>query len=48
VLTHLVPGPTNALARRLFMRGVAERYEGEVTLGADGMRFDLPAVLPGR
>jgi|SRR5688572_1958181 ribonuclease Z len=42
VLTHLVPGPTNALARRLFMRGVTERYEGEVTLGADGMRFDLP------
>jgi len=42
VLTHLVPSPTNFLARRLFMHGVSDAYKGEVTLGADGMRFELP------
>jgi ribonuclease Z len=42
VLTHLVPAPPNALARRIFLEGVAEAYDGEVTLGEDGMRFALP------
>ena len=42
VLTHLVPGPNNFLARRLFLRGVGAAYGGEVVLGEDGMRFDLP------
>lgn len=42
VLTHLVPAPPNALARRLFLAGVADAYDGEVTLGEDGMRFSLP------
>jgi ribonuclease Z len=42
VLTHLVPAPSNALARRLFLAGVADAFEGEVTLGEDGMRFALP------
>ncbi|HEY8494366.1 MAG TPA: MBL fold metallo-hydrolase, partial [Myxococcota bacterium] len=42
VLTHLVPAPPNALARRMFLAGVADAYDGEVTLGADGMRFSLP------
>jgi len=40
VLTHLVPGPSNAIARRLFLRGV--QFDGELTLGADGMEFTLP------
>jgi len=42
VLTHLVPAPPNGLARRIFLAGVADVYGGEVTLGADGMRFSLP------
>jgi ribonuclease Z len=41
VLTHLVPGPSNALAERLFLDGAGEVFEGEITLGEDGMRFAL-------
>ena len=44
VLSHLVPGPTNALGRRLFLDGAGDLYEGEITLGEDGMRF---ALAPG-
>jgi ribonuclease Z len=44
VLTHLVPGPPNALARRIFLEGVSEAFDGEVVLGRDGMRFVLPAA----
>jgi len=43
VLTHLVPPPDNALARRLFLRGVSEAWDGDVVLGEDGMHFTLPA-----
>jgi ribonuclease Z len=43
VLTHLVPGPPNALARRIFLAGVSDAFDGDVVLGEDGMRFDLPA-----
>jgi ribonuclease Z len=39
VLTHLVPGPSNVRARRLFLGGV--EFDGELTLGADGMEFAL-------
>ena len=42
VFTHLVPGPPNFLARRLFLAGVADVFGGTVVLGEDGMRFDLP------
>jgi ribonuclease Z len=42
VLTHLVPAPPSALARRMFLAGVGDAYDGEVTLGEDGMRFVLP------
>jgi ribonuclease Z len=42
VLTHLVPPPDNAIARRLFLRGVGEAWDGEVLLGEDGMHFRLP------
>lgn len=42
VLTHLVPGPNNPLTRRMFLRGVSGAFDGEVVLGQDGMRFDLP------
>jgi len=41
VLTHLVPPPRNALMARSFMRGVHQSFDGEVTLGEDGMRFEL-------
>jgi ribonuclease Z len=42
VLHHLVPPPPNAFVRRLFLRGVAEAWDGEVVLGEDGMHFALP------
>jgi ribonuclease Z len=43
VLTHLVPGPPNALARRMFLAGIPSDYAGEITLGEDGMTFHLPS-----
>jgi len=42
VLTHLVPAPTNALTRRLFLDGAGEAFSGEIIVGEDGMRFALP------
>jgi ribonuclease Z len=41
VLTHLVPGPANFLARRAFLAGVSDVYSGKVVLAEDGMRFAL-------
>jgi ribonuclease Z len=41
VLTHLVPAPRNVLMERAFTHGAHEAYQGEVTLGEDGMRFAL-------
>ena len=41
VLTHLVPGPTNVLIERMFTRGMSDVFAGEITVGADGMRFTL-------
>jgi len=43
VLTHLVPAPTNALVRHQFLAGVADVYDGEVTLASDGLVITLPA-----
>ena len=40
-LTHVVPPLPNALARRMFLRGVAEAWDGEVVLGSDGLHFTL-------
>jgi ribonuclease Z len=42
VLTHLVPAPTNALNRRLFLAGADEAFAGEIIVGEDGIRFALP------
>jgi ribonuclease Z len=42
VLTHLVPGPSNVLARWLFTRGMRQAFHGQITVGEDGMRFTLP------
>jgi ribonuclease Z len=46
VLTHLVPPPSNFVVRRMFTRGMAAVYPGEITVGEDGMRFAL-APAPG-
>ncbi len=43
VLTHMVPAPNNFLTRRMFLAGVSDAYDGEVTVGADGERFTLAA-----
>ncbi len=42
VLTHLVPPPDNVVVERLFLRGVAEAWDGEVILGEDGLHLTLP------
>lgn len=42
VFSHVVPGPRNAIMRRMFLSGVDEVFEGEVVLGEDGQRFTLP------
>jgi ribonuclease Z len=42
VFTHVVPGPRNALMRRMFLAGVDGVFPGDVVLGEDGMRFTLP------
>ena len=42
VFTHVVPGPRNALLRRMFLAGVGDVFPGTVVLGEDGMRFTLP------
>jgi ribonuclease Z len=42
VLTHLIPAPDNLVLRHLFVRGMHERYQGQVTLGEDGTHIILP------
>ncbi|MEO8601752.1 MAG: MBL fold metallo-hydrolase [bacterium] len=42
VFTHVVPGPRNFLMRHMFVAGVADVFNGEVVIGEDGQRFDLP------
>lgn len=42
VFSHVVPGPRNAIMRRMFLAGVDEVFTGEVVLGEDGQRFTLP------
>ena len=42
VFTHVVPGPRNAIMRRMFLDGVDDTFDGEVVLGEDGQRFTLP------
>src|SRR6185295_12822602 len=43
VFSHVIPGPTNFIARRVFLAGVKDIFPGEVILGEDTMRFRLPA-----
>jgi ribonuclease Z len=42
VLTHVVPPPPNFIARRMFLAGTSEAWDGKILLGADGMHFALP------
>jgi len=42
VLSHIVPPLPNVLARRMFLRGVADTWNGRVELGRDGMHFSMP------
>lgn len=44
VLTHLTPAPDNPIARRIFMRGVADIRPRNVALAEDGMTIRLPAA----
>ncbi len=39
--THIVPPLPNFFARRMFLRGVAEVWNGPVVLGTNGMHFEL-------
>lgn len=41
VLTHIFPPLANAVARRLFLQGTSEAYDGPLILGADGTRIDI-------
>jgi ribonuclease Z len=43
VLTHLTPAPDNAIAKRIFMRGVAKIRPSNVKMAEDGMAILLPA-----
>ncbi len=42
ILYHLVPAPPNAIAGKIFMRGVKEIRPNGVTLGYDGLTVVLP------
>lgn len=37
VLTHLTPYPANTVSRYLFTQGMGDHYDGELTVGEDGM-----------
>ena len=39
---HLLPAPDNALARRVFARGVDQTRTGEWTIADDGSLYTLP------
>jgi len=41
VFTHIVPPLTNFVARRMFLRGVSDAWNGRIILGEDGMHFTL-------
>jgi len=45
-LTHIVPPLPNFLARRMFLRGVSDAWDGQVVLGKDGMHFTLSPGTP--
>jgi ribonuclease Z len=42
ILTHLTPAPDNAVAKRIFMRGVSAVRAQKVKIAEDGMLISLP------
>ena len=43
VFTHVIPPLPNAAIEELFLKGVADVWQGPVVAGRDGMKFTLPA-----
>jgi ribonuclease Z len=43
VYSHIVPSPPNAVAERVFLRGVSAVRDTGVVLGFDGLHVELPA-----
>jgi len=41
VFNHIVPPITNFLAKRMFLDGVDDVYDGDIVMGEDGMEFIL-------
>jgi len=41
VLVHVVPPILNFVAKRMYMKGVSDAFDGDIELGEDGMAFDL-------
>ncbi|MBW1804284.1 MAG: MBL fold metallo-hydrolase [Deltaproteobacteria bacterium] len=41
VLVHVVPPILNFFAKRMYMDGVSDAFEGDIELGKDGMTFDF-------
>ena len=39
VLTHLIPYPDGVVNRYLFTRGMSDHFDGEITVGEDGMQL---------
>lgn len=44
VLTHFTPAPDNAIAKRIFMRGVSAVRKSKVKMAEDRMLVELPAA----
>lgn len=42
VFTHIVPPLNNFIARRMFLDGVQDAWNGQVVVGKDGMQLTLP------
>lgn len=43
VYSHIVPPLINGVIENVFMRGVADAFDGPIHIGRDGMLFTLPA-----
>lgn len=46
VLSHIFPPLPNPIARRLFLAGTADAFQGKIILGEDGQRFDFAPRQP--
>ena len=41
VFVHVVLSVLNLVAKRMFMKGVGDVFDGDIALGEDGMVFEL-------